>query len=378
MRKHITLLLILMTLCISAEAQRSHSSKQQRPKVGLVLGGGGAKGAAEVGVLKYIEEAEIPIDYIVGTSIGSIVGGLYSCGYRSADLDTLFRSQQWLTLLTDRNEKLSKRPIWMEDGTQYVFGFPVESPKFIKNIKEKKKERKERKMLAAQDSTLYLETEPETTVKAPKSKKKRVAGLLRGDSIYTFLSSLTNKPEDINFDKLPIPFRCVAVEANSFTEKVFSQGNLAEAMRASMSIPLAFKPVVKDTLTYVDGGMINNLPVDVCKAMGADIIIAIDLTQNHHENDSTYEMAPEKKEKLLKLPRLMKLIAWTKERPDLVKYHENLKLADIYINPNLKGMSATSFTHTKVAAMIQAGEEAGAAVMPQLLELKKRLGKRRK
>lgn len=339
MRKHITLLLILMTLCISAEAQRSHSSKQQRPKIGLVLGGGGAKGAAEVGVLKYIEEAEIPIDYIVGTSIGSIVGGLYSCGYRSADLDTLFRSQQWLSLLTDRNEKLSKRPIWTDDGVRYVFGFPIESP---------------------------------------KSKKKNGHGILKGDSIYTFLSSLTDQPDSINFDKLPIPFRCVAVEANSFTEKVFSQGNLAEAMRASMSIPLAFKPVVKDTLTYVDGGMINNLPVDVCKAMGADIIIAIDLTQNHHENDSTYEMAPEKKEKLLKLPRLMKLIAWTKERPDLVKYHENLKLADIYINPNLKGMSATSFTHAKVAAMIQAGEEAGAAVMPQLLELKKKLGKRRK
>ena len=92
----------------------------QRPKIGLVLGGGGAKGATEVGVLHEIEHAGIPIDYIAGTSIGSIVGGLYSVGYRADDLDTLFRSQDWLALLTDRDKTLSKRIIKEEDGITYL------------------------------------------------------------------------------------------------------------------------------------------------------------------------------------------------------------------------------------------------------------------
>lgn len=99
---------------------------QGRVKVGLVLGGGGAKGAAEVGALKVIEKAGVPIDYICGTSIGSIVGGLYSMGYRSADIERMFQSQEWKSLLTDRNDSLSRKLFARDaDGVQYVFGFPV-------------------------------------------------------------------------------------------------------------------------------------------------------------------------------------------------------------------------------------------------------------
>lgn len=100
-------------------------SLKERPKVGLVLGGGGAKGAATVGVLKYIEQSGIPIDYIAGTSIGSIVGGLYACGYRSEQLDSMFRTQEWMTLLTDRNMDFSGKPIARRNGITYIFGFPV-------------------------------------------------------------------------------------------------------------------------------------------------------------------------------------------------------------------------------------------------------------
>ena len=107
-----------------------------RPKVGLVLGGGGAMGAAEVGVLKVIEEVGLPIDYIAGTSIGSIIGGLYAVGYRSAQLDTLFRTQEWLSLLTDRDESLKNNPFEEKDGTYYVFGFPISSSKNKKKTDE--------------------------------------------------------------------------------------------------------------------------------------------------------------------------------------------------------------------------------------------------
>lgn len=329
-------ILLLLTLTISISTP---SSAKRRPKVGLVLGGGGAKGAAEVGVLKYIEQAGIPIDYIVGTSIGSIVGGLYSCGFRSADLDTLFRSQQWLNLLTDRNNDLRHNPYTKRGGIRYIFGFPVSNP--VKgNIKRH--------------------------------------GVLRGDSICDFLTQLTNRPKSISFDKLPIPFRCVAVEANTFTEKVFDRGVLAECMRASMSIPLAFKPVIKGSDVYVDGGMLNNLPVDVCRSMGADIIIAIDLTQNHHEDDSIYTIPDLKLHKILKKPRLLKMISWATHRPDLIKYQQNIKDVDIYINPKLTGVNAASFTHAKISKMIESGEQAGLEALPQLQELADRLRGKRK
>ena len=96
-----------------------------RPKIGLVLGGGGAKGAAEVGVLKVLEEQGIHVDYIAGTSIGSIVGGLYAAGYSASDLETMFQTQEWLSLLTDRKASLSNEPFKTVDGVTYIFGFPV-------------------------------------------------------------------------------------------------------------------------------------------------------------------------------------------------------------------------------------------------------------
>lgn len=328
--------LLIFTLLVAGS--QPASARKQRPKVGLVLGGGGAKGAAEIGVLKYIEASGIPIDYIVGTSIGSIVGGLYSCGIKADELDSLFRSQQWADLFTGRRSELRHRSVTKTDRQKYLFGFPVGGHGTERNYGH---------------------------------------GLLKGDSICNFLDRLTQRPDSIDFDDLPIPFRCIAVEATSFTETVFDSGHLAECMRASMSIPIVFKPVAKDSLLYVDGGMLNNLPVDVCRQMGADIIIAVDLTQNHHSDDNFKELTKSRTKELLRQPRLMKLMAWNKYRPDLNKYRENLKNADIYINPDLKGMSAASFKRSKIIKMIQAGERAGKEAMPKLLELSKQLKDKR-
>ncbi len=315
-----------MAILMIAPMYAENAPKKKRLKVGLVLGGGGAKGAAEVGVLKTIEELGIPIDYIAGTSIGSIVGGLYSCGYRSADLDSLFSSQEWVTLLADRNLDFDKRMITKKNGVTYLFGFPM-------------------------------------------SKKQKGDdfdfGALKGDSIVALLNSKTKRPEVINFDKLPIPFRCPAVDIKTFKEYDFKKGVLADAMRASMSIPGAFKTVKKDSMELIDGGALNNLPVDLVKAMGADIVIAIDLTQNHRP-------AKKKAMKIKKHP-LAQMIEWAKKRPDLIKYNENLKLCDIYINPDLKGFDATSFTPKKIREMIKRGEEAGAKAREELIKLKKRL-----
>lgn len=319
-----------------------------RQKVGVVFGGGGAKGAAEVGVLKYIEEAGIPIDYIAGTSIGSIVGGLYACGYRSQDLESMFCSQNWITLLSDRNMDLRAKPIKKQDGVTYVFGFPIG-----------------RKGSELEDTSV---------------------GLVRGDNVVQLLDSMicltgavpchrvdgNLRVDSISFDQLPIPFRCIATDYQNGREVVLSEGSLSRSMRASMAIPGAFKAIDIDGVELLDGGLINNLPVDVVRDMGADIVIAIDLTQNKHEDEDSDARA---KKKIFKNPKteIGQLLNWVKSRPDLSRYKDNAKNADIYINPDLEGYGAASFSLNAVTDMISRGEKAGKEALPQLKELKRKL-----
>lgn len=278
--------IVLIVFCVSALLPcGAQDSGNGRPKVGLVLGGGGAKGAAEVGVLKVIEEVGIPIDYIAGTSIGSINGGLYSIGYRAEHLDSLFRNQKWLDLFMAGN-------------------------------------------------------------------------------VTEMLSDLTGMSDSVSFDSLPIPFRCVAVDVRSHKEIILDRGNLALAMRASMAIPGAFKPVKVGGMTLVDGGVINNLPVDVVRAMGADVVIAVDLTQNKHK---PREVPQDKRTGI-------GLIDWAVMRPDWKKHYENRHDADVYINPNLKGYRATSFKKKDIERMISIGYAAGNEAREQLVRLKERIG----
>lgn len=262
------------------------SFAQDHPKIGLVLGGGGAKGAAEIGVLKYIEEAGVHIDYIVGTSIGSIIGGLYSVGYRSQQLDSLFVNTDW------------------ED----IFSESIAGTQQISNV----------------------------------------------------FSNLLNLPDSVDFDSLPIPYRCVATDIINTEEVILQRGNLARAMRASMSIPGAFKPVKWEGKLLVDGGMLNNLPVDIAKKMGADIIIAIDLAQRRHENRD-FSLKEEY--------GIGGVLDWLISRPDWKKHNENRQMADIYINPNLKDYDAASFSRDDIRQMIIIGEEAGKKALKELRKL---------
>ncbi len=262
------------------------SFAQDHPKVGLVLGGGGAKGAAEIGVLKYIEEAGVHIDYIVGTSIGSIIGGLYSVGYRSQQLDSLFVNTDW----------------------ENIFSESIAGTQQISNV----------------------------------------------------FSDLLNLPDSVDFDSLPIPYRCIATDIINTEEVILQRGNLARAMRASMSIPGAFKPVKWEGKLLVDGGMLNNLPVDIAKKMGADIIIAIDLAQRRHENRD-FSLKEEY--------GIGGVLDWLISRPDWKKHNENRQMADIYINPNLKDYDASSFSRDDIRQMILIGEEAGKKALKELRKL---------
>jgi NTE family protein len=296
------------------------------PKIGLALGGGGAKGAAEVGVLKVLEEAGIHVDYIAGTSIGSIVGGLYASGYSAKELKTMFQTQEWISLLTDRKSSLTNEPYKTVDGVTYVFGFPV------------------------------------------YDRNQGGFGMMRGEKIEQVLDSMVSVRGCTTFDKLRIPLRCVTADIRTAKEVVISDGRLCKAMRASMSIPGIYKPVERGNYMLVDGGMLNNLPVDVCRAMGADIVIAVDLQQS--------EQLPRKKTDISALSGIAGLfgfggiLEWITNRPDIQKYQENCKQADIYIHPNLPDADASSFGNKNAVRMISAGEEAARKQWNALLKLK--------
>lgn len=334
MKSRATMIILAMAAVLMCNVTRVGASQPDRKKsktgsnhrIALVLGGGGAKGAAHAGALKVIEEAGIQPDIIVGTSIGSIVGGLYSCGYRASDLQQMFQSQQWLSLLSDRRDEFRKKFLARDsDSTLYVLGFPVK-------------------------------------YKASKKHHKAV-GAVRGNNIVELLDSMLDvSPMGYDSVKVWKRFRCVAYDAREHQEYVFDHGSLVTAMRASMAIPGAFKPVRMDSLQLFDGGLINNLPCDVARAMGADIIIAIDLTQNHHEDD---DERPSLRETL----GIGGLLNWAVERPDLKKYKVNVADCDVYINPDLKGYGAGSFKPDAISDMIKRGEKAARKQMKELRKI---------
>lgn len=213
-------------------------SRATTQKVGVVLSGGGAKGMAHIKALKVIEEAGIPIDYIAGTSMGAIVGGLYAIGYTPEQLDSMVRKQNWTFLLSDRVKRSSMSLTDRERSERFIVSIPF--------------------------------------TKTPKDAAS--GGIVKGQNLANLFSDLTMGYHDsINFNKLPIPFACVAANVVNGEPIVFHDGILSTAMRASMAIPGVFTPVRKDSMVLVDGGIVNNYPADVVKAMGADIIIGVDV-----------------------------------------------------------------------------------------------------
>ncbi len=312
--KKIGILLFIGLLLVS-------SALAERKKVGLVLSGGGAKGAAHIGVLKVLEEAGIPIDYIAGTSMGSIVGGLYAIGYDAHLLDSMMRRQNWSFLLSDRI---------------YRYNLP---------FSEKEKDEK------------YL-------ISLPLTGEKRLhvpSGFISGQNVYNLFSELTIGYHDsVSFWNLPIPFNCVATNLVDGREVVMESGSLALAMRASMAIPGVFAPVVLDSLLLVDGGVANNFPTDVGKAMGADIIIGVDVTEGLRKRNQ--------------LNSMLDIVNQLSNFMGFARYEENIKLADLYIKPDIVPYSAASFNPEDIDTLIRRGEEAARAQWEEIIRLKEKIG----
>ncbi|USV57210.1 patatin-like phospholipase family protein [Aeromonas encheleia] len=227
------LLLLLATLPFMAAAQ------SDRPRIALVLSGGGAKGAAHIGVLKVLEEKRIPVDIVVGTSMGSYVAGMYAMGLSAEEVERMTLSIDWNKGYQDKvgRDELSLR----------------------------KKQQSEKYQLR-------------TDIGVNGDSVQLPDGFFQGQSMASLLRHATsNLPVQKSFDNLPIPYRAMATDMETVTPFVLDHGSLAKAMQASMSIPGALKPVEWEGHILADGGTVNNMPVDVAKAMGADIVIAVDI-----------------------------------------------------------------------------------------------------
>ncbi|SMO82761.1 NTE family protein [Saccharicrinis carchari] len=232
---------LLLLFAYTKGVAQSPSSNEHRPKIGLVLSGGGAKGMAHIGVLKVLEELNIRPDYIAGTSMGSIMGGLYAVGYSAAQLDSILRQMDWSSMLSDRIPLSKVVPEEKHKYNRFLFQFDL-------------------------------------TKNGPLLPEAMVVGQGIMEEMNWLTWHVVGKD---NFDDFEIPFRCVASDLVTGQPYVFSSGSLVTAMRASMAIPTIFSPVRFNSMLLVDGGVLNNIPVQACRDMGADIVITVNVGFRH-------------------------------------------------------------------------------------------------
>ena len=274
---------------------------QKQPKVGLVLSGGGAKGFAHIGVLKEIEKAGVQIDYIGGTSMGAIVGGLYAAGYSPEQLEHIIGKVDFEALLQDKVARKDKHFFKKEHGEKYVFSLPIK-----------------------------------------KGSIGLPSGLSKGQNVLNLFTELLAPVDDIHdFSKLPIPFFCIATDIETGEEVVLDKGSLPLAIRASGSFPSLLTPVEVDNKLLIDGGVVNNFPVNIMKEKDVDIMIGIDVQGNLL-----------KKDKLESIPAiLMQIINFQMYQ----KSDNQKKLLNIYMRPKVLDYNVISFD--KKDEIIEEGEK---------------------
>ncbi|SGY96787.1 Putative uncharacterized protein [Moritella viscosa] len=285
-----------LNTAIAAEtaSDSGNNNEQQRPKIGLALSGGGAKGAAHLGVIKYLEKNNIPVDYIAGTSMGSFIGGMYAMGRSTEQIESILSEYDWSQ------------------------GYNDDVPRDALSVREKQR----------QDS-FQLQTNigfDGTSVEYP-------SGFVQGQGMAKLLRLSTNSlPYVRHFDLLPIPYRAVATNIETMSEVVLERGDLSKVMQASMSIPGALTPVFIDGQYLVDGGMVNNLPISVLQNMGADIIIAVDIgSQLYRQEEITSAF--------LIFDQLSSSMTRTSANEQILKLSEQ----DILLSPEIDGIGTADF-----------------------------------
>ncbi len=307
--KHLLLIAFLLISCLSFSQEKS----EQDIKVGLVLSGGGAKGLAHIGALKVIEESGIRIDYIGGTSMGAIIGALYASGYSAKQLDSIFSQTNFSTLIQDDIPRSAKTFYEKQEAEKYALVLPFD-----------------------------------------KFKVGFPSGLSKGQNVYNLLSKLTSHVSTTSdFSKLPIPFFCVATNVETGKEVILDDGYLPRAVTASGALPSLFSPVMIDDMVLIDGGVVNNYPVNEVRAKGMDIIIGVDVQdslKNRNDLKSAFDV-------------LVQINNYRTIR-DMI---DKRKKTDIYIHPNIDDFSVVSFDEGK--NIVASGVEAADSFREELKKL---------
>ena len=277
---------------------------------------------AHIGVLKVLEKAGIPVDIVTGTSIGSIVGGLYSIGYNSHSLDSMVRAQDWTYVITDKEDLRKQSLLDRKKANTYLFSTGLTIGKHSVNA----------------------------------------GGLIKGKNLAELFQKLfVGYTDSLDFtNDLKIPFACVATNIMDNSEVVFHSGRLPQAIRASMSIPAAFSPVRIGDMVLVDGGLKNNFPVDVAREMGADIVIGVTLNGKPKTAED--------------ITGTMKIVGQIIDVNCVNKYAENKALSDLWMNVDPHGYSTASFTAEAIDSLIRYGEEEAMRHWDEIIALKKRIG----
>jgi NTE family protein len=305
MRNTALLLMLLLTFVAS------FSQEQKEPlKVGLVLSGGGAKGFAHIGVLKVLEEAGIKIDYIGGTSMGAIVGGLYASGYNARQIDSIFKATDFDALLQDFIPRSSKNFYGKRNDELYVISLPFN--KFRIGIP---------------------------------------SALSKGLYNYNLLTKLTHNVRYVrDFNQLPIPFLCLATDIESGEQVVLDKGYLPQAMAASAAFPSLFSPVEIDGKLLIDGGVVNNYPIEEIKKLGANFIIGVDVQDDMKGRKSLNDAT--------------RILVQISNLGMIQRMKENIADTDIYIKPDISSFGVISFDQGQ--EIVKKGEEAAFAVYEKI------------
>ena len=321
-RKSILTLLVMIAASVSAQELKVVDQDSTRKTVAVVLSGGGAKGMAHIGVLKVLEKAGIPIDIVTGTSMGSIIGGLYSIGYNANSLDSMVRVQDWSYVITDKEDLSSQSLIDRKKQNTYFY----------------------------------------TTGLTFGKRDVNAGGIIKGKNLAELFQQLClGFTDSLDFSSdLPKHFACVATDIIDNSEIVFHSGRLPQAMRASMAIPAAFSPVRMGDKVLVDGGLKNNYPADIAREMGADIIIGVSV-----------QGAPKTAEEIGGTMSILNQIIDINCKN---KYEENVAITDLHMKVDTKGYTPASFSQAAIDTLIRRGEEEAMRHWDEIVALKERIG----
>ncbi len=335
------------SLAVREMRARMEEIRKYRPTVALVLSGGGAKGAAHIGVIEHIESLGIPVDLVLGTSMGGLIGGLYALGYTTEEMDSLVRNMDWGWAFSD---KLSREYISYTDmkyKEKYLLSIPFYYEKDYYRMKLADEHRFDEVM---RQDVLHIGADNE---EGPEFLKNNLlgslpSGYIYGQNVSNLISSLTIGYQDsIDFKQLPKPFVCVAADMVSGKAKIWHSGKMNEAMRSTMSIPGIFAPVRTQGMVLVDGGLRDNYPTTLAREMGADIIIGVDLSQKQR----TY----------VQVNNIGDIIGQGIDMLGRDAFEKNVNVPDVKIKPSLPEFNMMSFSPTAIDTIIVRGREAAMA-----------------